>query len=177
MQGFSTDRTSSNSEEPAAWAINLPGLSVNGAPVQLKGGVPTYHPVIHFVGYAGIARTVLAAYGPFSTTASTGIYAGCIVLAMITGKLVQRAKSDRVPRICSAFLGMTGFIAGTLAGQIGTQHKATHSLAELAVPLGAVGFMIMTTVIGEVLVRWCPRNHASRKASRQRALPGSYYTG
>jgi hypothetical protein len=59
---------------------------------------------------------------------------------------------------------MTGFIAGMLGAQIGAQHKATHSLAELAVPLGAVGFMIVVTGIGEVLARWAPR----------KALPGSH---
>jgi hypothetical protein len=164
MRSFSTDPISSGSEEPGTWALNLPGLWVNGFPVQLKGGLPSYHPVIHFVGYAGITRTALAAFGPCSMAASVGIYAGCIVLAMITGKLVQRAKSDRLPRICSALLGMTGFIAGMLGAQIGTQHKATHSLAELAVPLGAVGFMIVVTGIGEVLARWAPR----------KALPGSH---
>jgi hypothetical protein len=156
MRSFTADGTFSRREEPGTWAINLPCLSADGVPVQLKVGLPSYHPVIHFVGYAGIARTVLAAFGPFGLAASIAIYAGCIILATITGKLVQKATSERFPRICSAFLGMTGFIAGTLAEQITAQHKVTHSITDLAVPLSAVGFMVMTTIVGEMLGRWAP---------------------
>ena len=81
--------------------------------------------MIHFVGYAGIARTALAVVTPpFSIAESVLVYAGCIVVALITGNLVKNSKSERFPRIASATLGTVAFTMAVIATQISIHHPA-----------------------------------------------------
>lgn len=155
--------TPPGSQEPDGWAVNLRFLTAGSDSVQVKGKRPSYHAVIHFVGYAGIARTALGAGTALGTTYATLIYAACILLALITGKLVQRSKSDRFPRICSASLGLAAFTTATLATHLSIHHETTHGAqtALLVIPLSATGFMILINLAGEVLARWCARNRIS----------------
>ena len=152
------DGTPPGDQEPEGWAFNLGFLTAGSNPVLLRGKRPSYHPVIHFVGYAGIARTALASVASLGTTYTALVYAGCIVLALITGTLVKKSKSERFPRICSAALGMTGFAMANLAGDLGIHNTTKHGgPGAFLVPLSAVGFVVLVNVTGDLLTRWCPR--------------------
>jgi hypothetical protein len=151
-----SDVTPPDSDTKDRWALNLPYVWVGGSRVQIKGGLPTWHPTIHFVGYAGLTRTLLALFGPASVVSSVLAYGLCVMLAMITGKLIQKSKGERVPRICSATLGMMGFTFGTISQKIPQQHGTVGVWAALVVPLSAAAFMIVVNLVGEMLICWFP---------------------
>ena len=164
--------------ELEGWALKLPFLTDSrGALVQLKGKQPSWHPMIHFVGYAGIARTALTAVSPpFSTTESVLVYAGCVVVALITGKLVKNSKSERFPRIASATLGTVAFAMAVIAAQISIHHPASRGgWSRAAFRFSAAGFMIMLNVAGEILTRW--RSRQSRPGQPGSGQPGSGQSG
>jgi hypothetical protein len=151
-----SDGTSPEQRREAGWAIDVPCVWVGSERVQFKGGPPSWHPMIHTIGYAGIARTGLALCGPRSLLTDLVVYTACLVLAAATGKLIQKAKAERFSRVCSAILGMTGFALTIVNNQLTIQHGKPDVWTEAVVPLGAVAVMLLAHLTGETLLCWFP---------------------
>ena len=152
------DATPAGEDKLEGWAINVPHLWSDKGRVQLKGGLPSYHPVIHFIGYAGVARTALVIFGPFGQVSTVLTYIGCIVIAVLTGRMIQNHPSERLPRICSAILGLVGLVLAAASSQLSMPHGGTPNIwTSLVVPLSAAGLIILANLAGEALTYWCPR--------------------
>jgi hypothetical protein len=152
----SSDVTPAGGDTKGRWALNLPYLWAGTSRIQLKGGPPTWHPTSHFVGYAGLARTLLAMSGWSGVWDGVFAYGMCVTLAMITGRLIQISTSERVPRICSATLGLMGFALGAVSGEVVHRHATAGVWAALVVPLGAAALVITVNLVGELLICWFP---------------------
>jgi hypothetical protein len=147
------------------WRIIVPFLRVNGNRAEITGPRPSYHTAIHYLGFVSIIRTATDDFGLGSTAANVALYAVFLVVAMITGQLVQGPRrSERFPRICSTYLSTTGSVAATLSAHWIPQHSATPGLAGLAVPLGFIGALLLAIGTGEALVRLGARKQDTRRS-------------
>jgi hypothetical protein len=151
-----SDGTPADGAVLGRWAINIPFLRVQYPYVQIQANQPSWHWVIHFIGYAGVARMVLATFGMVSTENSVLAYGLCILLAMITGQVVKIFKSERTPRIFSAIIGLTGFTFACIGNLPGIHHKPDSVMAALVIPLSAAGFVLLINMMGEALATWFP---------------------
>jgi MFS family permease len=124
-----------------------------GAPLEWVGRRPTWHWAIHCMVYAGVARMELASVPSTKPLLCIGTYAACFVFAVFTGRLVQRFRADRAPRIVSTSLSVGSFIFGCLRAPTVGPHRPTHLLV---VPLCAAGIAFALNVVGEALTTWFP---------------------
>lgn len=104
---------------------------------------PSWHSLIFYVGAANLARTLLARdQSEPEPHAHLGVYALCAALAVLTARLVERARSVRTSRVCSAALGMAGLLHATM-------HDHVHPLA----PCPAAALLLAGVLAGELAFR------------------------
>ena len=170
------DSTPAGRPGEGRWAIPILSLRVNGAPLQLVGGRPSWHWTIHYMAYAGVTRMELASVRTPGITTCILAYAACFVLAMGTGTLVQYLKADRTPRIFGTGLGLAGFTLACLRNHPASHQQPTHLLVELVVPLAGAGLAFAVNVAGEALATWFPAperdGNQARRTRRFRDRPG-----
>jgi hypothetical protein len=171
----SPDSTPAGRRREGRWAIPLP-LRVNGAPLLIEGGRPTWHWTIHYMAYAGVTRMILASVQTPNIRACVLAYAGCFVLAMITGALVQHFKADRTPRVIGTMLGLTGFTVACLQSHLVSHQRLAHQLVALVIPLCGAGLAFAINLLGEALATWFPApepgENQGRRSRRYPNQPG-----
>lgn len=106
---------------------------------------PSWHSVIFYVGAANLARTFVGQAHPGPDPHHhVSVYALCAAFALLAARLVERARSARTSRMCSASLGLAGLTFATL-------HSESHPLA----PLPAAGLLLVAVGGAELSHRLC----------------------
>jgi hypothetical protein len=130
----------------------------------LTGRRPEWLTTVFGFGYIGAGHATQAKYSLNDPAVSFALYGVCVVLGLITGRCVRRltdrltergAKADRIPRIFSVFIVLSGWVVGSLPGTSAVPASAHQWTAEwLWIAAGAL--LVLLACVGEAFTYWFP---------------------